>query len=291
MAPSVVYIRQACVRGWLVRVAMAETQTEEMDEATQTEQTDLTDQTEKTTNVSEGRVPVILWMKQGSPCWNIHRRCFLTASNFGTVLGFNKYKTATQFVEEMAADETEHEQEPTKKEIAAEKRKQRNMQWGKDHEMDGVAEYAIRAGLRLAEEDEVFHQDMDDMPPNDKTIYFPGMVIDTSHRLACSPDGLVGADGCIEVKCPVSGQFYNTIPEHYMAQCMGVMGICRRQWCDFVEWTRSGVRVTRLHFVAERWEAMKADLLAFFLNHMDYYERQRDTFCTDVGKYLTWGDQ
>jgi hypothetical protein len=219
-----------------------------------------------------------MWMKQGSPCWDLHRRCFLTASNFGTVLGMNKYKTVDQFIEEMIAQQTEAEPQLSKKQIADEKRKNRNMQWGKDHEFDGVAEYAIRSGLRVAEENEVFHEGISDLPPDPKTIYFPGLVIDTNNKLACSPDGLVGAEGCIEVKCPVSGQFYTTIPPQYLAQCMGIMGITRRKWCDFIEWTKSGVRITRLAFDPAEWDSMKKDLVAFF-----------DQFCTDGSKFIDWG--
>lgn len=54
-----------------------------------------------------------------------------------------------------------------------------------------------------------------------------------------SPDGLVGEDGLIEIKCPNTATHIETlkrkeIPAQYMAQVQGQMWITRRKWCDFV---------------------------------------------------------
>jgi len=61
----------------------------------------------------------------------------------------------------------------------------------------------------------------------------------TIKQAGTSPDGLVGDDGMLEIKCPntsthrsflVSGK----IDRRYMLQMQWQMACCDRQWCDFV---------------------------------------------------------
>ena len=70
-------------------------------------------------------------------------------------------------------------------------------------------------------------------------------VVDTSLWLhdtieaGASPDGLVGDDGCLEIKCPNTATHLETLrtgklPRQYQAQVQGQMWISGRQWCDFV---------------------------------------------------------
>jgi hypothetical protein len=62
----------------------------------------------------------------------------------------------------------------------------------------------------------------------------------TLDYLGFSPDGLIGADGMIEIKSPaLEPRHTRTVqsgkcPDDYMAQCQGGMWITGRQWCDFV---------------------------------------------------------
>ena len=54
-----------------------------------------------------------------------------------------------------------------------------------------------------------------------------------------SPDGLVGDDGLVEIKCPNSGTHIETlrtgkIPTKYLYQMQWQMRCTDRQWCDFV---------------------------------------------------------
>ena len=54
-----------------------------------------------------------------------------------------------------------------------------------------------------------------------------------------SPDGLVGDEGLIEIKCPKSTTHLETIasgeiPEEYLPQMMAEMACAERQWVDFV---------------------------------------------------------
>lgn len=54
-----------------------------------------------------------------------------------------------------------------------------------------------------------------------------------------SPDGLVGDDGLIEIKCPTMGNHIEylrggVLPPQYKPQVQGQMWVTGRQWCDFV---------------------------------------------------------
>lgn len=54
-----------------------------------------------------------------------------------------------------------------------------------------------------------------------------------------SPDGLVGEEGCLEIKCPTTANFLDwcdedVVPEEHQPQMQWVMACCERAWCDFV---------------------------------------------------------
>ena len=74
----------------------------------------------------------------------------------------------------------------------------------------------------------------------DAEIVPVGLVLHPTIAMACaSPDGLIGDDGLIEVKCPLSATHIDTllsetIPEKYVKQMMWQMACTGRQWCDFV---------------------------------------------------------
>lgn len=75
--------------------------------------------------------------------------------------------------------------------------------------------------------------------------YAPAEVVGFMRRdedgwtLGYSPDGLVGDDGAIEIKCPRAKTHLRTIladevPGHYMAQCQAGLLVSGRKWIDFV---------------------------------------------------------
>lgn len=61
------------------------------------------------------------------------------------------------------------------------------------------------------------------------------------HGTHASPDGLVGTDGLLEIKCPQPAGHLSTlsgqpIPDKYMIQMQWQMKCCARDWCDFVSY-------------------------------------------------------
>jgi len=59
--------------------------------------------------------------------------------------------------------------------------------------------------------------------------------------VGCSPDGLIGSDGLIEVKCPLATTHLwyiadNKLPAPYKSQVQGQLYVTGRQWCDFISY-------------------------------------------------------
>ncbi|WP_028970127.1 lambda exonuclease family protein [Sphingomonas sp. URHD0057] len=60
--------------------------------------------------------------------------------------------------------------------------------------------------------------------------------------LGCSPDGLVGDDGMIEVKSrcqkyQVETICANAMPDDYLLQVQGELLVTQRKWCDFISYS------------------------------------------------------
>ena len=57
----------------------------------------------------------------------------------------------------------------------------------------------------------------------------------------CSPDGMIGDDGLIEIKCPNTSTHLgyileNKMPSEYVLQVQMQLWVCDRKWCDFVSY-------------------------------------------------------
>lgn len=95
---------------------------------------------------------------------------------------------------------------------------------------------------------------------NDVVVKEVGLVEDDGEfdgYAVCSPDGLVGEDGIIEIKCLVakyheqytnpSSKKYEYIKPEYKTQVQYNLFITGRKWCDFVYYhPRSGCHIIRI---------------------------------------------
>ena len=93
------------------------------------------------------------------------------------------------------------------------------MQWGTDQEPFARAAYEAAQGVMVEEVGFVPHP----------SIEWAG----------ASPDGLVGDDGLVEIKCPNTATMIETllsqkVPGKYITQMQFQMACTGRQWCDFV---------------------------------------------------------
>jgi len=78
---------------------------------------------------------------------------------------------------------------------------------------------------------------------NDFKVESVGFVTTDDRLAGCSPDGLVGEDGMVEIKClkpenHISAILYyekhGKCPTTYIQQVQGQMLICERKWCDLI---------------------------------------------------------
>lgn len=93
------------------------------------------------------------------------------------------------------------------------------MEWGIERETEARAAYA-------------FHVNRD----VDRIDFVPHPVIAMS---GASPDGRVGTDGLVEIKCPTTATHIKTllgasVPSEYVHQMQWQMACDGRSWCDFV---------------------------------------------------------
>lgn len=95
------------------------------------------------------------------------------------------------------------------------------MLWGTETEPQARAAYETASGCLVEE-----------------TGYVPHGTITES---GASPDGLVGDDGLLEIKCPQTATHMDTllsesVPAKYITQMQWQMACTGRQWCDFVSY-------------------------------------------------------
>lgn len=95
----------------------------------------------------------------------------------------------------------------------------REMQWGIDNEDAARNLYASRHGFEVKQVGFVEH---------------PFFV-----QSGASPDGLVGPDGMVQIKCPITANHIETVltatvPDEYLPQIHWEMACANRSWSDFV---------------------------------------------------------
>ena len=71
-----------------------------------------------------------------------------------------------------------------------------------------------------------------------------GFVTTDDDRIGCSPDGLIGEDGGLELKCPQPNTHLQyllagVVPKQYLAQVHGSMFVTGRKWWYFLSYSRS----------------------------------------------------
>lgn len=127
------------------------------------------------------------------------------------------------------------------------------MQWGTETEPLARIAYEIHIGTLVEEAGFIDHP----------TVPMSG----------CSPDGLVGAEGLIEIKCPNSATHLKTITSgkadpQYIPQMQWQMAVTGRQWCDFVSYDprfpeKHRLAIFRVERDQKYIDTLEAEVLAF----------------------------
>lgn len=155
--------------------------------------------------------------EQGSAQWLDARRGKITASRIGYVLdtlkkggeGASRRNYRIELLAERLSGRTEdHYMSP-------------EMLWGKELEPEARSGYEIDTGNMVERVGFVLHPSFD--------------------YAGASPDGLVGADGGLEIKCPkttthIKWMLAGTVPEEHQAQCLWNMLCTDRMWWDFASY-------------------------------------------------------
>ena len=155
-------------------------------------------------------------MDQGTPEWHAARCGKVTASRVADVIAKTKTgygASRANYMAELIAERLTG--------APAERFTNGAMQWGTEKEPEARTYYEF---------------------VTDREVELVGFVEHPNLAMCgASPDGLIGDDGLIEIKCPNTSTHIDTllgqsIPAKYETQMQWQMACTGRQWCDFVSY-------------------------------------------------------
>lgn len=152
-------------------------------------------------------------MIQGSPAWYAARLGKVTASRISDVMARTKTgwgASRRNYMADLIAERLTG--------MPVEQYTNQAMQWGVDTEPQARRAYEFHRDIEVAQVGFIDHP----------TIPMTG----------ASPDGQIGADGLLELKCPNTATHIETllsgaVPEKYLLQMQWQLACTGRQWCDF----------------------------------------------------------
>lgn len=158
---------------------------------------------------------VITDIEQGTPEWLSMRLGWITASRFKDVKaggkGNSPSKTRLSYMYQLAAEALTGERVETFS--------SQYMEWGTQTEPQACAMYELDTG---------------------HTVDHPAFIKwSDTNKIGISPDGLIGSDGGLEIKCPKTTTQIETflsgkMPTSHKPQVQGSLWVTGREWWDFV---------------------------------------------------------
>lgn len=179
--------------------------------------------------------------QSASPLWKQERRKRCTASHFGEICKMMETTSCKRMVGDLLYKEINTV----------------SLQYGRDNEHRAIRQLESELGV---------------------VVERCGLFVDLEYPfLAASPDGLIGADTIVEVKCPFSSRSLTPLEgvrlkknrhcieadgsltlkksSHYWYQIQGQLHIARRDFSLFVIWTEKGMSVETISRDDYFWEA------------------------------------
>jgi len=211
----------------------------------------------RTSKTKQQEIEVVTRGQGDNPLWLEMRKYRLTASNFGRVVKMRPttscHNTVVSILYPDSLDRIEA------------------IRYGKDHESDAIEALntiLARNGLKVEE---------------------CGLFIDTiTGYLAATPDGTVGEDGLVEVKCPMkckdssiaelvrtdstfclenSGDNMRLKRSHnYYYQIQGQLHMAKRSKCYFFIWSPTEHHLETINYDPEFWAEVQETLAEFYMN-------------------------
>lgn len=204
---------------------------------------------------------VILTCEQYSPEWWEAHRGVPTASNFSKIITPKTGKlsaSSADYICELIA------QKATLGSIEPDGYVSQAMRNGTETEPEARKWYEMEAGLDVRQ---------------------VGMIFSACGRFGCSPDGVIGDDGGLEIKCPmlktqVAYLLDGNLPSEYRAQVHGFLIVSGRAWCDFLSYAPGLapllLRVTRDEYtdlletaLEQFWDSYQYALSRITINQME----------------------
>lgn len=187
-------------------------------------------------------------MEQRTKEWFEARKGRITASSVGAILGHAPYATRDDIMRRMVR-EYHGAPEEFEGNIATE--------YGTRNEAGALTEYIMETGNEVEQIGFVTREDW----------------------AGCSPDGLIGEDGGLEIKCPFGlrkdeAPAFKTLKEqpHYYDQVQFSLWVTGRKWWDFYQWSPNGTMLERVE-VDELWQGFSLPHLRQF--HAEYVDERK----------------
>lgn len=183
---------------------------------------------------------------QKSPQWWSVRKSIPTSSQFHRIMSAVAMKPSTSqmpYIDELLSEKYSDQYQLNDSYVS------KDMQNGIDCEPAARAWYAFE---------------------NDVEVREVGFCLSDCGRYGCSPDGLIGDEGMIEIKCPklethIRYLREGGLPNDYKCQVHGSLIVTGLKWCDFISYSPSDeldhlvVRVTPNEFT----DALREELEKF----------------------------
>lgn len=180
-----------------------------------------------------------------------HRRGRITGSRIGAILSLSPYQSRADVLRAMVRQWHGYPDE-FQGNIAT--------SWGIHHEAVAITEYErFRAVLTHGGQRFVIHPEHD--------------------FLGASPDGLIGDDGLVEIKCPYRSNYIDISQRpDYETQIRLQLECTQRRWGDFCVWSPQGIHVSRVEHDPDWLPSILDELISFldeFETIIDEPERSR----------------
>jgi putative phage-type endonuclease len=176
-------------------------------------------------------------LKQRSEAWHEARKRILTASDFGAALGIDPYRSRQALWRIKLGLELVAEND--------------DMRRGNALEPIARHAYEVATGHLVDETGLVLHP--------------------AEPWLGASPDGYVGDDGLVEIKCPRA--FRDLPPQAHLAQIQGQLEVTGRAWCDYAQFVDGTLRVGPRVMRDAAWWADALPRLREFWRYVEMMEQ------------------
>lgn len=157
--------------------------------------------------------PMTFTMEQGSDAWKMIKLGKVSASCFSNAMAGGSGKTRTTLMRKLIAERMTDEPQET------------------------YSNATMDRGVEVEQAAREYYAAI-----NDCIVSEIGFIqLDFDGDIGVSPDGLVGEDGLIEIKCPNSSTHIgyildNKLPSVYKAQVQGQLWVSGRKWTDFISY-------------------------------------------------------